>query len=317
MFEQVFISYRRVGGDVTAKLICESLKSRGYKVFYDYDSINNGRFDKRIFTAIEKCNDFILVLSPGALDNCNNENDWVRWEIRHALKQKNKNIIPVLLPGFDFPNELPYDIRDIKTYNGVPFVMAFFEGVIDSIEKRMITKPSKWKAQRVDKREVYPSPSAKMANEVRLKPSHGLKYTKNILSYGYKVIGIGSFNGERLVIPATHLWKPVTKVEFSFYTISKKQQYISSHIVKEIIFSEGIEEIEVNSLSGFKSLERIVLPSSLKKMSASLRECENLKEIIFHGSIDDWKRIRSNSYNIDFSSRSRSIICNDGICEYI
>jgi len=42
MFEQIFISYRRDGGDVTAKLICEALKNRGFTVFYDYDSISGG-----------------------------------------------------------------------------------------------------------------------------------------------------------------------------------------------------------------------------------------------------------------------------------
>ena len=45
MSEQVFISYRRVGGDVTAKLICEALKNRGYTVFYDFDSLHGGHFD--------------------------------------------------------------------------------------------------------------------------------------------------------------------------------------------------------------------------------------------------------------------------------
>ena len=42
MSEQVFISYRREGGDIIAKLICESLKNNGYTVFYDYDSISGG-----------------------------------------------------------------------------------------------------------------------------------------------------------------------------------------------------------------------------------------------------------------------------------
>ena len=34
MNEQVFISYRREGGDITAKLICESLKNSGYTVYF-------------------------------------------------------------------------------------------------------------------------------------------------------------------------------------------------------------------------------------------------------------------------------------------
>ena len=38
MKEQIFISYRREGGTVIARLICESLKNEGYSVFYDYVS---------------------------------------------------------------------------------------------------------------------------------------------------------------------------------------------------------------------------------------------------------------------------------------
>ena len=62
MAEQIFISYRREGGDVTAKLICEALKLKGYTVFYDFDSLHGGHFDERILDAIEGCDDFILVL---------------------------------------------------------------------------------------------------------------------------------------------------------------------------------------------------------------------------------------------------------------
>ena len=84
MSEQVFISYRRDGGVQTAALIREKLKNLGYTTFFDYDSLRQGRFDEAILRAIEKCTDFILVLSPGALDRCRNSGDWVRTEIAHA-----------------------------------------------------------------------------------------------------------------------------------------------------------------------------------------------------------------------------------------
>ena len=34
MENQIFISYRRTGGDTTAKLICETLKNRGYSASF-------------------------------------------------------------------------------------------------------------------------------------------------------------------------------------------------------------------------------------------------------------------------------------------
>lgn len=140
MSEQVFISYRRVGGDITAKLICEALKNHGYTVFYDYDSLSGGYFDTRIFKAIKGCKDFVLVLPPNSLDRCVQKDDWVRQEIACALKH-NKNIIPVLLPGFEFPKHLPADISDVARYNGVEFVMAYFDSTMDAIMDKMRSKP--------------------------------------------------------------------------------------------------------------------------------------------------------------------------------
>ena len=136
MDNQIFISYRRDGGDVTAKLICEALKNRGFSVFYDYDTLKGGYFDTRICNAIERCNDVVLVLPPRALDRCSNSDDWLRIEIRHAL-QHGKNIIPVMLKGFEFPHRLPADIAAISRFNGVRFDMSFYEAVIDKIVEKL------------------------------------------------------------------------------------------------------------------------------------------------------------------------------------
>ena len=130
--DQIFISYRRKGGDVVAKLICSELQNRGYSVFYDYDSLKGGYFDDHIVDAIKNCKDFILVLPKRALARCRNKKDWVRQEIICALEEK-KNIIPVMVGGFEFPNKLPPEISDVSRCNGVRFEMAYLDAVIDKI----------------------------------------------------------------------------------------------------------------------------------------------------------------------------------------
>ncbi len=136
MANQIFISYRRDGGDTTAKLICETLKNRGFSVFYDFDTLKGGFFDERILDAIEACNDVVLVLPPHALDRCVNEDDWVRKEISHALSH-GKRIIPVMMRGFEFPKNLPKDIAEITRYNGVLFYMEYFDAAIDKIVEKL------------------------------------------------------------------------------------------------------------------------------------------------------------------------------------
>ena len=137
---QIFISYRRDGGDVTAKLICEALKNKGYSVVFDFDALKGGFFDTRILQTIQGCSDVVLVLPVGGLDRCVNNDDWVRQEIRHAISCK-KNIIPVMLNGFEFPDNLPEDIEVIRRYNGVRFAMDYFDAVIDKIAERLIARP--------------------------------------------------------------------------------------------------------------------------------------------------------------------------------
>lgn len=115
MSYDIFISYRRKGaGAGVAGELQAKLENRGYKVFLDVDNIGSGAFPEQIDNAIRGCNDFLLILSPGMLDRCVDEEDWVRHEIILA-EQYGKNIVGVSLPGFIMPEaaELPQPLRDV------------------------------------------------------------------------------------------------------------------------------------------------------------------------------------------------------------
>lgn len=121
----IFISYRRAGGVHTAKEIALELRARGYAVFFDGKSISSGRFWDTIRASVEACSDFLLVLTPGALDRCadGTEHDFVAREIALAMKL-GKNIVPVMTDGFAFPNPMPECIRGIEEYNAGDAVSA-------------------------------------------------------------------------------------------------------------------------------------------------------------------------------------------------
>ena len=117
MVYDIFISYRRKGaGAGVAGELQAKLENLGYKVFLDVDEIGSGQFPEQIERAISECKDFILVLSPGTLDRCVEEEDWVRREILQAQNQ-NKNIIGVGLPGFFMPEaeSLPDPLKPMTT----------------------------------------------------------------------------------------------------------------------------------------------------------------------------------------------------------
>ena len=92
----VFISYRR---DATGKAFraldqTKSSHDRGYDVFLDVDCIDAGKWAKQILTQVPKRAHFLLLLTPGALDRCADENDWVRREFLLA-QECGRNIVPV------------------------------------------------------------------------------------------------------------------------------------------------------------------------------------------------------------------------------
>ena len=128
----IFISYRRKGGYETAKHLYDLFSKDGYRVSFDLDTLRNGDFDQALLKRIDQCSDFILILSKGAfartLDPAfNPRQDWLRIELAYALK-KQKNIIPILLEGFEgFPENLPADIKDVAKKNGPQYNQYYFD----------------------------------------------------------------------------------------------------------------------------------------------------------------------------------------------
>ena len=133
----VFISYRRDGGDMTAMYFYQALKDRGYNVFYDLEVLRAGKFNEALLDSIQSCTDFVLILSPHALDRCEDESDWVRREIAEALRA-HKNIVPVMLKGFNFPEKLPEDIDDVRYQNGLTCTTEYFEESINRLCQRYL-----------------------------------------------------------------------------------------------------------------------------------------------------------------------------------
>ena len=58
----VFISYRRKGGEGIARSLYDRLTGRGYKVAYDREALDSGRFDGQLLRMISNCTDFVVVL---------------------------------------------------------------------------------------------------------------------------------------------------------------------------------------------------------------------------------------------------------------
>lgn len=132
----VFISYRHIGGFDAAHELAYRLREEGYKVFFDKTSLREGKFDEKIFDNIRRCTDFVVIFNKDVFERTFSgvsvENDWLRTELGFAIKLK-KNIIPVAMPGFEWPVTLPDDIADVKRHNAVPYSLDYHSSYYDRL----------------------------------------------------------------------------------------------------------------------------------------------------------------------------------------
>ena len=142
----VFISYRRQGGRDFARILQQALERRGYRCFFDYDSLRDGEFNSEIYASIHEAPNFILVLSEGALDRCSDPDDWVLAELNEGIAYGRK-VIPVVPTGqprnIDAAR-LPESIRSIANLQIAPLDMEdFFDESIDKIIESRFVKQKK------------------------------------------------------------------------------------------------------------------------------------------------------------------------------
>lgn len=128
----LFISYRRENGAAEARLLRERLMAQGWSVFLDVANLRHGYFDEALLTHIAGAPNFLVVLSPQALDRCVNADDWLRREIAQAI-QTRRNIIPLMLPGFTWPAGLPDDIQLLPRHQGIEYSHTYFEEMVARI----------------------------------------------------------------------------------------------------------------------------------------------------------------------------------------
>lgn len=141
MAYDIFISYRRKGaGAGVAGELQSKLENRGYKVFLDVDEMASGQFPVQIDQAIDGCKDFLLVLAPGTLDRCNDEEDWVRHEIVKA-EDLDKNLIGIMLPGFIMPEaeDLPEPLQGLPTKQVFLWSHEYRVASFEKIEENLVS----------------------------------------------------------------------------------------------------------------------------------------------------------------------------------
>ncbi len=134
----IFFSYRREGGSDAARGLQQALKD-DYSIFLDVDRMPSGHFDSALLRSIESSPNFVVFLSPGSLDRCRDPDDWLRKEITHAIATK-RNIVPVTLPGFSFPDQksLTPEIADVARHDAVEYSHRYFYAMVEKVREHLV-----------------------------------------------------------------------------------------------------------------------------------------------------------------------------------
>src|SRR2546421_8755928 len=140
----VFISYRRTNIP-WALAIFQNLTQHGYDVFFDYNGIAGGDFERVILGNIAARGHFLVLLTPSALERCGDPADWLRREIETALVSQ-RNIVPLMLEGFDFAarkiaGQLKGPLAELKHYNGLSIPPEYFPEAMERLRGKYLNVP--------------------------------------------------------------------------------------------------------------------------------------------------------------------------------
>jgi tetratricopeptide (TPR) repeat protein len=140
----VFLSYRRTNIS-WALAIFQNLTKHGYDVFFDFNGIASGDFERVILGNITARAHFLVLLTPSALERCDNPADWLRREIETALANR-RNIVPIMLDGFDFGSprivsRLTGTLAALTSYNGLNIPPDYFDEAMWRLRIRFLNVP--------------------------------------------------------------------------------------------------------------------------------------------------------------------------------
>jgi tetratricopeptide (TPR) repeat protein len=137
----VFVSYRREVGGILAMALFQQLTERQVDAFYDIESIRAGQFNTIILNQIAARPYFVLVLTPGTLERCREEGDWLHREMQHAVSTS-RIVIPVYTPNFDFNDFdrfVPGDLgRVLRGFNGLELPQRWFKYAVQQLVEEFL-----------------------------------------------------------------------------------------------------------------------------------------------------------------------------------
>jgi tetratricopeptide (TPR) repeat protein len=153
----VFISYRRNVASFIARAIFQDLRANDYDVFMDVESIDSGTFDTIILNQIAARAHFLVILTPGTLERCNEAGDWLRREVEYAIAS-GRNIVPIFVNDFRFKDaglHLTGKLSELSRFNALSLPHDYFDEAMLKLRKRYLRQTLQGIIQPTPLRETF------------------------------------------------------------------------------------------------------------------------------------------------------------------
>lgn len=170
------------------------------------------------------------------------QGDWLYLELSHALGE-GKNIVPVMMKGFAWPEDMPAGLEELKHFNGIQDSKDYFDAVIDKMTALLQSRASV---------------SARLVKKIQKRKKH-FRIKKKIKIYKKFLAGIlaaGIVAAAAIIIPKLienqNLQEEASRVNIQITPdeeMSASEYYDAREILKQRfdILAEGFDyEIEMN-----------------------------------------------------------------------
>jgi len=303
-----FISYRRKETLLEVKNIYDALKNRGYSVFCDVYTLDNGNFDENLIKCVKGCTNYILVINNHSLDRCADPDDWLLKEIRLAL-ENDKNVVIVFVGEVDFKN-LPQEVDGLRFKNALKFDIIYFDSFINELTRRFLVSGDEWgtssEADFViegDRLVKYKGTAVKVSVPEYIKTIgeaafKDVTFLKEInLNEGLLKIEASAF--ERC-LSLSHIEFPSTLTELG------ERAFARCYGLLNVDTNDGLVEIGRECFAFCSQIKLFSLPAALKICSGNaFNECNNLSQFIVRKGNESFCAEDGMLYNADLSALIR------------
>ena len=226
------------------------LGANGLNCHTGFDRLRKGDFPEELVQTIDRCNDVIVIITSDTWGRADDETCWMTKEIQTALLL-NKNIIPLIMLGEDWPASIPESLSHLRHLNAVIFDPQHIDATIEKLKFTLTASPNQYKVlpYNGNKKFIFISYSHKDSSQV-------LSIISKMINQGYRVWY------DEGIVPGTEWDKNIAEhiINCDYFIAFMSDNYLNSSNCKDEL--NYARDLEKNRFLVY--LEKVNLPPEMQ-----------------------------------------------------